>query len=426
MTVQQALAYLHSVSWRGSKPGLSRTRELLRRLGQPQSRLRFVHIAGTNGKGSTSAMLASILRASGLRTGLYTSPFLMRFHERMQIDGTPIPDDALAALTARVREQAEAMQEHPTEFEMVTALAMLWFAQEACDLVVLEVGLGGELDSTNVIDCPELAVICNLGYDHTAILGGTLAQIAEAKAGILKGGDCVVYDGLPEEADAVLRARCAATGTRLHRPDFSSLHTVRAALDGQVFDYGARRALELPLLGRHQQKNAAVVLTATDVLRRKGWTLPEEAVRRGLRETVWPGRFELLQREPIVVVDGGHNPQCMQALAQNLRDYLPGKPVTALIGVMADKDYNEMIRLIAPLVARFVTVTPDFFRALPAERLADALRPLGRPVTVGGSVADGVRIALEQTPPDGALVAFGSLYMAGDIRACFLKKGAYR
>ena len=236
MTIQEALTYLHDVSWRGSRPGLSRTRELLRRLGDPQKRLRFVHVAGTNGKGSTSAMLAAILRAAGARTGLYTSPFLMRFNERMQCDGVPISDGALAALTERTRAEAEAMAEHPTEFELITALAMLWFAQERCDIVVLEVGLGGALDSTNVIDCPELAVICNLGYDHTAILGGTLAQIAGAKAGILKGGDCVLYDGLPQEAADVIRARCAATGTRLHTPDFAQLHTVRLALTGQVFD----------------------------------------------------------------------------------------------------------------------------------------------------------------------------------------------
>ena len=419
MTIQEALTYLHDVSWRGSRLGLSRTRELLRRLGDPQKRLRFVHVAGTNGKGSTSAMLAAILRAAGARTGLYTSPFLMRFNERMQCDGVPISDEALAALTERTRAEAEAMAEHPTEFELITALAMLWFAQERCDIVVLEVGLGGALDSTNVIDCPELAVICNLGYDHTAILGGTLAQIAGAKAGILKGGDCVLYDGLPQEAADVIRARCAATGTHLHTPDFTQLHTVRLALTGQVFDYGARKALELPLLGLHQQKNAAVVLTAVDVLRQRGWALPEEAVRRGLAGTVWPGRFELLQTQPPVFVDGGHNPQCMQALAQNLRDYLPGRSITALTGVMADKQYDEMYRIIAPLIDRFVAVTPDNPRALPAAQLAAQLRAYGKPVTVCGSVAEGVRAALDRTPDDGALVAFGSLYMAGDVRACF-------
>ena len=422
MTIQEALAYLHDVSWRGSKPGLSRTRELLRRLGDPQKRLRFVHVAGTNGKGSTSAMLAAIFRAAGARTGLYTSPFLMRFNERMQCDGVPISDEALAALTERTRAEAEAMAEHPTEFELITALAMLWFAQERCDIVVLEVGLGGALDSTNVIDCPELAVICNLGYDHTAILGGTLAQIAGAKAGILKGGDCVLYDGLPQEAADVIRARCAATGTRLHTPDFAQLHTVRLALTGQVFDYGARKALELPLLGLHQQKNAAVVLTAVDVLRQRGWALPEEAVRRGLAGTVWPGRFELVNDEPCFIVDGGHNPQCAQTVADNLARYFPGRRITLLVGVLADKDYKAMVALLAPYVRRVITVTPPSPRALSACTLADVWRQNGVKAEPFSDIASAVEAAyLRALKEHRPLVILGSLYMYGSVYSAFFR-----
>ena len=419
MNVQEALTYIHSVSWKGSVPGLSRTQELLHRLGDPQNKLKFIHIAGTNGKGSTAAMLASVLQAAGYRTGLYTSPYITCFNERMQVDGRMIDDDELAQITQELRPHAEAMEDHPTEFELVTAIAMVYFARHACDIVVLEVGLGGALDSTNVISQPEVAVICNIGLDHTEVLGDTLEKIAQAKAGIIKGGDVVIYRG-QASVEQVFADACARTGARLHRADFDAIVPVSAALDGQVFDYGARKALLLPLLGAHQLKNAAVVLTTVDVLIARGWHISEQALREGLRTVRWPGRFELLRREPIFIVDGGHNPQCMASLAENLKTYLAGRPITALTGVMADKDYSDMDRIVAPYISRYVTVTPDNPRALRAEALAEALRVYGKPVTACPTVAEGVAEALRQTGSGEAVVAFGSLYMVGDIRAAVL------
>lgn len=416
MTINEALSYIHSVCWKGSIPGLGRTQELLRRIGDPQDRLKFIHIAGTNGKGSTAAMLASILRTAGYRTGLYTSPYIICFNERMQVNGEMISDAELAEITAFVRPHAEAMADHPTEFELVTAIAMEYFARQRCDLVVLEVGMGGELDSTNVIHTPEVSVITNIGLDHTEVLGDTLEKIAAAKAGIIKGGDAVLYRGIPS-VEQVFAARCAATGTRLHFADFDHLTPVRSSFAGQVFDCGAREGLEIPLLGAHQLRNAAVVLATIDALTAKGWRISEAQLREGLRRVVWPGRFELLRHDPIFFVDGGHNPQCMAALAKNLEDYLPGRSITALTGVMADKDYLDMYRLVAPYISRFVTVTPNNPRALHADALAQQLAPFGKPVVACASVAEGVRLAMEQTPADGAVVAFGSLYMVGDIRS---------
>lgn len=416
MNVNEALNYIHSVSWKGSVPGLSRTRELLKRLGDPQKKLKFIHIAGTNGKGSTAAMLDSVLRAAGYRSGLYTSPFITCFNERMQVNGEMISDGELAEITEQVRPHAEAMDDHPTEFELVTAIAMVYFARHACDIVVLEVGLGGELDSTNVIDTPEVAVICNIGYDHTEVLGDTLEKIAQAKAGIIKGGDAVIYRGA-DSVETVFAERCKATGATLHRADFDGLRLLHSSFEGQVFDCGERKALELPLLGRHQLKNAAVVLGAVDVLTKNGWHISEQQLRTGLKTVTWPGRFELLRKAPVFIVDGGHNPQCIEALAKNIADYLPDMPITGLTGVMADKDYADMYRIVAPYITRFVTVTPCNPRALPAEKLADALASYGKPVTACGSVAEGVRTAIAQTEPNGAVVAFGSLYMVGDIRA---------
>ena len=416
MNVNEALKYIHSVCWKGSIPGLSRTRELLRRLGDPQKTLKFIHIAGTNGKGSTAAMLDSILRAAGYRSGLYTSPFITCFNERMQVNGEMIADEELAEITEQVKPHAEAMADHPTEFELVTAIAMVYFARHACDIVVLEVGMGGELDSTNVIDTPEAAVICNIGYDHMEVLGDTLEKIAQAKAGIIKGGDAIIYR-CADSVEAVFADRCKATGATLHKADFDSLHLIRSSFEGQVFDCGARKALELPLLGQHQLKNAAVVLATVDVLTKKGWNISEQQLRAGLKAVTWPGRFELLRKDPVFIVDGGHNPQCIEALAKNIADYLPGREITALTGVMADKDYADMYRIVAPYISRFVTVTPDNPRALPAEKLAEALARYGKPVTACADVKEGVRTAIAQTAPAGAIVAFGSLYMVGDIRS---------
>lgn len=422
MTVQEALAYIHSVSWKGSIPGLSRTRELLARMGNPEKKLKFIHVAGTNGKGSTAAMLASILRKAGYRTGLYTSPFLFHFNERMNVDGEDISDQELAEITALVRPHAEAMADHPTEFELVTAIAMAYFVRHQCDIVSLEVGLGGELDSTNVIDAPETAVICNIGLDHTEVLGDTLEQIAQAKAGIIKPGCAVaLYRGLPS-VEAIFEKACRERGATLRKADFAAIHPGSRSFDGQVFDYGSWKDLRLPLLGEHQLKNAAVALTAVECLRERGWSLSSESVYAGLRDVVWPGRFELLRRAPDFIVDGGHNPQCLEALAQNVRDYLAGRDITALTGVMADKDYSQMYATMAPLVSRFVTVTPDNPRAMPAADLKRVLTPFGKPVTVCGSVRLGVRAALEQAGPSGVVLAFGSLYMVGDVRRTVLEK----
>ncbi len=416
MTVNEALTYIHSVCWKGSIPGLSRTRELLASLNNPQDQLKFVHIAGTNGKGSTASMLANIFRSAGYRTGLYTSPYILCFNERMQVNGEMISDAELAEITEYVKPHAEVMADHPTEFELVTAIAMEYFARHACDIVILEVGMGGEFDSTNIIRTPEAAVITNIGLDHVEVLGDTLEKIAQAKAGIIKGGDAILYRST-EGVEAVFAERCRETNTKLHLADFASLRLHESSFAGQIFDCGARKNIALPLLGEHQRKNAAVVLKTVDALIAKGWRITEEQLREGLRSVTWAGRFELLRKDPVFFVDGGHNPQCMEALVKNLVDYLPDRPITALTGVMADKDFSDMYRMVAPYVTRWITVTPDNPRALPAQKLAEKLSAFGKPVTACASVAEGVRTAIAQTEDDGAVVAFGSLYMVGDIRA---------
>ena len=418
MDYKEALAYINGVEFFGSKPGLTRIRELLERLGDPQKKLRFIHIAGTNGKGSCAAMTASILKAAGYKTGLYTSPYLYRFNERMQIDGRQIEDDALAEIVSRVRPAAEAMADHPTEFELMTAAALLWYAQEKCDVVVLEVGLGGRFAATNIIDAPEAAVIMNIGLDHTAVLGDTLEQIAFEKAGILKPGTDAVLFEQGEEATGVVRRRCEELGVPLHIADFSQLVSEFDSLYGQSFTYRGQ-PYALPLLGAHQLKNAAVVLELVEVLREKGWKLEQGDVEHGLYAVSWPGRFELVSDEPYFVVDGGHNPQCAETVRDNLLHYFPDKRRILLLGVLRDKDYSGLTAILDAAADEYVCITPASARALPAEELAEHLKRYGKPVTVCGSIRDGVTEALRRSDGDSVVCAVGSLYSVGEIRACF-------
>lgn len=417
MTLDEALRYIHEVCWKGTIPGLERIQALLDAMGNPERKCKFVHVTGTNGKGSTCAMVASILRKAGYKTGLYTSPYLIRFNERIQINGEQISDADICELTEYVKPFAESIFERPTEFEMVTAIGFEYFARHKCDIVVCEVGMGGEFDATNVIPAPEAAVICNIGLDHTEVLGNTLEKIAGAKAGIIKPGcDAVLYRERPS-VEAVFEERCKALNAPLHKADFDSLHLLSHSLEGQVFDWERFHALRLPLLGEHQLHNAAVALTTARVLQKRGWKITDAQIREGIESVRWPGRFELMRKDPMFIIDGGHNPQCIEALVKNIRDYLPGRELTVLTGVLGDKDFHCMYRDVAQYAKEFITITPANPRALTAEKLADYLRQFGKPVTACDVVADGVRLAIEHAGKDGVVLCYGSLYMIGDIDA---------
>ena len=417
MDYQQALEYIHSIQWRGSRLGLSRTIELLTRLDHPEEQLKFVHVAGTNGKGSTSAMLASILQASGYRVGLYTSPFIDRFNERMQIDGIPIADDELARLTETVRPFAEQMSDSPTEFELITAIAFLYFCEKKCDIVVLEVGMGGELDSTNAIPVPELAIITNIGYDHTSELGPTLTDIARAKSGIIKDAGDVVSYGHNEEADAVIHQACQRHHATLTIPDFSLLEERSISLERQIFDYGEMKALTIPLVGSYQLYNAAVVLTAVDRLRSHGWEIDDSAIRDGLRTVHWPARFEVLRNDPVCIVDGGHNPQGVAAVVKSLQNHFPGQRIVFLLAVMADKDVEQILDIIQPIAKACVAVTSNHARSLPPGALCQRIAAHGMQAYTSQTIPDGVALAMQLAGTDGIMCALGSLYLAGGVRS---------
>ena len=416
MNFQESEAFIHGLYRKGVKPGLHRERELLAMLGNPERQLKFVHIAGTNGKGSTASMTASILHQAGYRTGLFTSPFIYRFNERIQMDGQQIADEDVVELTAYVKSFSDTMADPPTEFEFVTAMAMEYYRRKNCDIVVLEVGMGGLIDATNVIPAPEVAVVTNIGLDHTEVLGDTLEKIAANKAGIFKEGcHAVVYRGC-ESVERVYEDLCAQKNIPLHKADFNSIHLVSHGLEGQSFDCGSRKNIALPLLGDHQLHNASVVLSVADCLIERGWKISEDHIREGIRTVTWPGRFEIVGRDPLFIIDGGHNPQCIDALVKNVQDYLADRRVIVLTGVLADKDYADMFRPVMPYAEKFVCITPPNPRRMEGQVLAGYLCQTGADATHAETIEAGVKKALELAGDDGVVLCFGSLYIIGDIK----------
>ncbi len=421
MNLSQALEFIHATSWQGSRLGLERIEELMKRLGNPEKQLKFIHVAGTNGKGSVCAMLSEILTQAGYTTGLYTSPHLFRINERMKVNGRDISDEELTDLARQVKPLVDGMSDQPTEFERITAMALLYFQQKNCDVVVLEVGLGGRLDSTNIINAPDVAVITHIALEHTDVLGDTLTKIAMEKAGIIKPGAEVVLSRQTREVEDVVRRICAQRGCTLRVSDSAAQTPISHDLDGQIFDYRDRKALRLRLIGNYQYQNAAVALDTVDVLREwRGYSIPESAVREGLLAVTWPGRFEILQKDPLVLVDGAHNPDGVRELAGGLAAYLPGRKLTMVMGVMADKDYDDMIRTVAPFAKEFIAVTPESERALPSAALCARIAELtGIPARSGGDVKSGMAMAMDGKGPEDIVCAFGSLYQVGEVRAFF-------
>lgn len=421
----EAIAYIHSHQKHSGAAGLSRMRELLEKCNNPQDGMRFIHIAGTNGKGSVSAMTESVLRRCGYHTGLFTSPYLREFNERIRVCGKPIPPRALARLVQKLRPIADAMETPPTEFELITAIGFLYFRERKCDTVVLEVGLGGRLDPTNVIAPPALCVITGIAMDHTAVLGDTIEKIAAEKAGIIKHGTpAVVFGGENEAARRVMEAAAAAAGVPFVAAGDTPVQNAEFTLSGVTLDFGVWRRVSTPLLGIYQGKNLATVLKSVEILQKNGFRLPEKKVRRGLALVRWEGRFEKLSEQPPVFFDGAHNPQGIAAAKESIGCYFPGEKILILTGVMADKDHAEMVRLLAPVARRVFTVTPDNPRALPAEEYAEEWRAAGVEAIACGQPGDALRIALAAAKATREpLFILGSLYLYGPVVAALAASG---
>lgn len=420
MDYRQAVEFVESSSIVRERYGLEKLQQALHLLGDPHHHTEFVHIAGTNGKGSTAAMTASVLQTAGYRTGLYTSPHLMRYNERMQIDGVPISDEDFVEAASQVQRVCEQLGGVPIVFEVLTLMALWYFAQQHCDIVVLEVGIGGLLDSTNVIPSPKAAIITQLGMDHTETLGNTLEEIAAQKGGIVKEGTPTVMALQEPSAVAVVQQICDKHHAPLALADPERLRVLDASVAGQTLEDREYGKLVLPLAGAHQRKNAANVLEAVAMLRTQGYRISDDDVREGIAKTVWPARFERLSTAPDFILDGGHNPQCLHAATAALRGYYPGQKVVFLVGMMADKDTDHMLAEMASIAKSFVCIRPDSPRAMQPQLLAQQLTErFHLPACACGSVHEGIAEATRQAGKEGVVCALGSLYLAGEVRAAF-------
>lgn len=431
MTYEEALAFIYSRRKFQKSSGHERMIRLLELLDNPHKKLRFIHIVGTNGKGSVSTALAEVLKKSGYKTGLFTSPFIFEFAERIKVNGEFIPKNRIAELTAIIKEKALLMEKenlYPTVFEVTTALGLLYFKETACDTVVLEAGIGGKNDSTNVIDAPDLAVITSVSLDHTEMLGNSPEQIAKEKCGILKNGCSMVsypFDGekfgyipQPEGVAEVIRQECKKGGNPLFVPDTGKAAVEKSSLSGTRINYDGL-TFNINLCGKHQIANMMTVITAARVLREKGYNISDDDICLGIEEFKMPGRTEIIEGELTVILDGGHNVGCMKALRETVQSFLRGRKITLLMSFMKDKDYEEAISLIAPLCENIVFTQTDSKRGETAEALSEIAKKYCSNVYAESDTEKAFKLAKEKAQGDVLIVA-GSFYLVSEVRNKFL------
>ncbi len=426
MNYQESLDFILGTPNPGGVYERNVMQSLLEKLGNPHMGVKYVHIAGTNGKGTTSAFVASVLREAGYKTGLYTSPFIQRFNERIQVNGEQIPDENLARITTKIADAVPAVmaegRRRPTIFELITALGFCWFKEQQCDIVVLEVGMGGRLDATNAIldEDSVVSAMVNIGFDHMEFLGDTLPLIAGEKAGIIKeNGDVVVYGQSPE-VEQVFISKAAEKHATISRSSNEYAIVRHMDVRGTTFDFESRRGLKISLLGRYQVRNACTAVSVCDRLIAHGWRITEEQLRAGLEKAIWPGRVELLRQDPVVIVDGAHNPQGFEALMETMELLFPGKKLNIVLGVLADKDFNAGIDIAIPHAKKFYAVTPPSYRALDAGELAEDIREKSEvPVAPFDSIPAAIEAALAESDKDDVIAILGSLYQVGDVRSYF-------
>ena len=418
MNYTEARDYVDATERFGIKPGLERIIKMMAYVGNPQDKLKFVHVAGTNGKGSTSTMLASILTNSGYKTGLFTSPYVIDFRERFMVDGEMISEEEFAEIMTKVRTVNDLLEKSGcslTQFELITAVALLWFVQKECDVVVLECGLGGRLDSTNVIKNPLCSVITKISLDHTDILGDTVEKIAAEKAGIIKPGCPVVLAPNQQKgAVSVIEKKCAELGSPLVVSGMDTV-TVKTILPtASEVIYGGFRFM-VPLAGPHQVENAVTAINVARELNERGLRISDDKIMAGIAKAKIPARFEIISHAPLVVVDGAHNPDGIGALCRSIDSLLDGRSIVGIIGMLRDKEYESALAQIIPRFEMVLTVTPDSPRALSAKELAACAEQFaGEGVSVKpiDSLKKAASLALDMDDEATAVVVCGSLYLA--------------
>ena len=410
--------YYHSLLTFGIMPGLERINLLLERLGNPQKSLRCIHVAGTNGKGTVCSFIASVLKTAGYKTGLYTSPYIVDFRERIRVDGEMITESELEDVTQTVRAEIEKLRTEDviiTEFEAVTAAAFLHYKNSGCDFVVLETGLGGRFDATNVIDRPIVSVITSVSLDHVNILGNTLGEIAYEKCGIIKN-DCPVVTNSAQNADVikVIKEQSEVRNSALTVADVSAIKVLDETINGSDIFYSGRSVF-VPFPGKHQTENCITALTVINLLKEQGIAISENAIREGIAKTRNPARCEVVSENPLVILDGCHNEDSARALCSVMEKNLKGKKISAVMGMMADKDIDKVLLLMLPYFAKVYTVTPSNPRAINADELASKINRLRGNAESFENIYDAYDYALKNTGADDVLIVCGSLYLCSDI-----------
>ena len=431
MDYLQSRDYLNGLSAKGSVLGLSRMSALLELLGNPQNELKFIHISGTNGKGSVLAYLSTILTGAGYRTGRYISPTLFSYRERIQVDEKAIEKDSLAVHVTAIAEAIEKMQakgeDTPTLFEAETAMAFLYFKEKQCDIAVLETGLGGTQDATNVINTPVLEIITSISMDHTAILGDTLEKIAAEKAGIIKPDTIVVSAAQQPEAEKVITKTCRERNCTCQIVSLSDISDICCGYERQSFSYRSWNNAVISLAGSYQIQNAALALEAVSALRKIGFSLSDRQVYDGLLNTRWRGRFTVIQKNPVVIMDGAHNPAAAKELQRSLKLYFKGKKLYYIFGIFQDKDYQKVIELTAPLAEHIITIeTRDNPRAMAAKALAEAVAAVNPSVEAADSIQQAVSKTMTLAEQEDAVIIFGSLSFLGEAEKAVMDYGSRR
>ena len=430
MDMNDVIALVNTNRGNGRKHNLNRMYALLKKLGDPQKRTKFIHISGTNGKGSTSSFLMSILETAGYRTGLFTSPHLEKINERIRINDVLISDEEFISLTEQVQpavlEVEEEMKESLYAFEILTAIAFLYFSIQRCDLVLLEVGIGGRLDATNTIEESLVSVITSIGLDHVGVLGNTLEKIAGEKVGILKNkGDLVTFDA-PQKLETIFIQACIDKHAQYHKVNETFLHVVSSTAEKQLFHYKKYTNLVIHMMGYHQVQNAILAIEVTSILKEKSFSISNQDVKRGLEEAFWPGRWEQISEKPLAFLDGAHNQPATEALIETIQRSFPNKKVTFVLGMMEDKDYQKMLDTVLPIADKVLTLSPESERAIEGSKMSTLLKKRGYdavPLTTAKEVLDYI---YHEASNEELIVVFGSLYLVGNIKkeinTCFSNK----
>lgn len=431
MNYQEALKYISSSHRFGMKLGLETTEKLMENLGNPQDELKIIHVAGTNGKGSICSFIAKILEKSGYKVGLFTSPFLEVFNERIRINGKNITDEQIAKAITEIKVRVEKMVSEgyssPTEFELVTAMAFLIYKWEKVDYAVMEVGLGGRYDSTNIIKNPLVSVITSISLDHVKVLGDTIEKIAYEKGGIIKENSAVVVYSQSDEAENVLKSISKEKNAEFIEAKFENIEIIKDDINSQKFNFSIEnkeyKDMEIKLIGEHQVKNCITAINTIEYLRKskKVDNITDESIKAGIKETKWPGRVEKIMEKPTFIIDGAHNEDGAKSLKKVIDKYFKDKELILMLGMLEDKDIDSVLDILIPSFSKIIVTEPNNPRKITAEKLKEKIEKYTQCVESVDNIEGALNRTIEIANEDSIIISAGSLYMIGEVRTLMRK-----